>query len=64
MQPNLNEIFLFIAIEATRDQLKRCNNQLEMREVHERLISLYACIDTNSVIDKLSDKLTVTNKAA
>lgn len=53
----IDMIYLFMAIENLRDQLKRCKDKNEMREVHERLITLYACIDTNAVIDNLADKV-------
>lgn len=51
----LDQMILFMAIEDVRDQLKHCESQLALAECHMRLVSLYACIDTDALIDTLAD---------
>ena len=60
----LGMIHVLINIEQLREDLKRCKTQAEMREVHERLVTMYACIDTNTLIDKLSSQQSNPKKVA
>lgn len=50
-----DQMILFMAIEDVREELKKCETQLDMYRVHERLVTLYSCINTEELIDALAD---------
>jgi plasmid rolling circle replication initiator protein Rep len=51
----MSEINTLIAIEEVRKELREASNRgaqlTEMREIHGRLMSLYAALNVNNVLD-------------